>query len=365
MKNILNKIFALLSAILLLVGSVYADISNADLEPEIWEIVSDITKDLSPEAKDVFERATQDLLGYEYYLLGLVAKKSNAYCFLVREGVVAPDASTSIGLLFVSDVEGEAFITASHGLANSTWEGDVQPVNGEVKLDTHVEVELALENYLDDLEGVVYKPLAVYATEAVAGMKYYLLVKSTYVIPNAKSQLQTLVLYKNLQNEVELEEIQTLDLQDMEVQFLDGPGMQIPDPFEENESLAEAAVKLGFGISLPSNLPDAKALIYRTNLRSKMLEIIAYETMAIPEPIHEMYRIRKAEGDSDISGDYIEYSNCITIEVGAKKVLLRGNGEGYVLATWTEGTYSYSLSVEEPSTGNSQEKMIEWVKEIQ
>lgn len=364
MKNVLNKILALLSAALLLVGSTYADTTAPAIAKEAWEIVNDVTKDLTEEAKAAFEKATQDLLGYEYHLLGLVAKKSDAYCFLVREGVVEPDAPSSIGLLFVSVFAGEALITASHILADSNLEGGIQPVDGEVTLEANEEVKLAVEKALEGLVGVSYEPLAVYAVQVVAGTKYYLLAKSTISTPDAVSQLQTLSIFVDLQGAVELEELQTLELADMEVQFVDGDNMQIPDPFENHESLAEAAKKIGFSLTVPASLQEAVVEVYRSNESGKLLEIIGYQAGTAEEHSEEVYRIRKAEGQYDVSGDYTEYSVLTEVELNGINVLLRGHAEGYTLATWVDGEYSYSLSVDQPSTGNTQEKMLEWVKEI-
>lgn len=54
---------------------------------------------------------------------------------------------------------------------------------------------------------------------------------------------------------------------------------------------------------------------------------------------------RKAPGDSDVSGDFNEYSAETVIQAGGHSVTLRGTDDAYVLAIWTDGDYVCSLSL--------------------
>ncbi len=54
---------------------------------------------------------------------------------------------------------------------------------------------------------------------------------------------------------------------------------------------------------------------------------------------------RKAPGDSDVSGDFNEYSAETVIQAGGQSVTLKGTDGAYVLAIWTDGKYAYSLSL--------------------
>ena len=54
---------------------------------------------------------------------------------------------------------------------------------------------------------------------------------------------------------------------------------------------------------------------------------------------------RQSPGTDDNSGDYNIYSDTAEIVVNDLHVTLKGNGGLYVLATWTDGTYAYSLSI--------------------
>lgn len=53
---------------------------------------------------------------------------------------------------------------------------------------------------------------------------------------------------------------------------------------------------------------------------------------------------RKSIGTDDNSGDYNAYDSIKEISVHSQNITIKGNGETYCLATWTDGEFSYSLS---------------------
>ena len=60
----------------------------------------------------------------------------------------------------------------------------------------------------------------------------------------------------------------------------------------------------------------------------------------------ETARIRKAPGADDVSGDYNEYAETETVDAGGVSVTMKGENGLVKLAVWTNGDYSYALSVE-------------------
>lgn len=54
---------------------------------------------------------------------------------------------------------------------------------------------------------------------------------------------------------------------------------------------------------------------------------------------------RKAAGTVDCSGDYNVYTDVTEFEAGSITVTLKGDAGQYTLAIWTDGSYSYSLSL--------------------
>ena len=76
----------------------------------------------------------------------------------------------------------------------------------------------------------------------------------------------------------------------------------------------------------------------------------------------ETARIRKAPGANDVSGNYNEYAETETVDVGGVSVTMKGENGLVKLAIWTNGDYSYVLSVE---SGLSQNNMAALVSNIQ
>lgn len=68
---------------------------------------------------------------------------------------------------------------------------------------------------------------------------------------------------------------------------------------------------------------------------------------------------RKSPGDQENSGDYTPYSATAQITVGGVSVTLKGEEGLYLLAVWSDGTFSYSLYL---SQGASEE---EWGRILQ
>ena len=69
---------------------------------------------------------------------------------------------------------------------------------------------------------------------------------------------------------------------------------------------------------------------------------------------------RKSQGTEDNSGDYNVYGREETAEIAGSTVTLKGSGEGFTLATWTDGSYAYSVSLTTPL---SQEAFLTFLAE--
>ena len=116
--------------------------------------------------------------------------------------------------------------------------------------------------------------------------------------------------------------------------------MGMPNPFTDNDTLEEAEKNAGFSIQVPEKIGGVSATAFR-NSGQEMLEVIYYNGE------QEVARIRKGTGMEDISGDYTKYSDVKTEKIGDWDVTLKGNDGKVVLAVWNDGTYSYSISLDE------------------
>ena len=120
---------------------------------------------------------------------------------------------------------------------------------------------------------------------------------------------------------------------------------QIANPFTDTKTLEEAQEIAGFDMQVPDAAVPYTIVNYRA-VEGEMLEIIFRDRKG-----EEGYRIRKAAGEDDISGDYNEYAKEKTIRLSdGTKVTLRGDKDDeWSVAVWTaedgEGKDVYSFAV--------------------
>lgn len=107
---------------------------------------------------------------------------------------------------------------------------------------------------------------------------------------------------------------------------------------EEAASIEELSELVGFEVATDFSLPfEAKEIVCRSY----------WDEMAQIEYSGEGYAAtyRQSLGTDDNSGDYNVYGDTVEITVNGRTVTLKGDSGAYVLAMWTDGTYSYSLSI--------------------
>lgn len=126
-------------------------------------------------------------------------------------------------------------------------------------------------------------------------------------------------------------------------------------PIEEFSSLEEAEDRAGFDITVP-DAGDS----YRQSfvVIDGMLEVQYANQNA-----EQVYSVRKAKGNEDISGDYNVYENEQTENVGNASVTLKGNNGTWSVATWENGGYSYAVTAgDQPLT---LDEMLDVVRQVQ
>lgn len=67
---------------------------------------------------------------------------------------------------------------------------------------------------------------------------------------------------------------------------------------------------------------------------------------------------RQSAGEGDNSGDYNVYAKTEVREMGSRSVTLKGDGEAWALAVWSDGEYAYSASAEPGLTAREWESVI-------
>lgn len=124
-----------------------------------------------------------------------------------------------------------------------------------------------------------------------------------------------------------------------------GENVGLANPFQACETMDDARELAGFDMTLPEAADELEAI------EGDMIQALYGEN-------GDEMRIRKALGSQDVSGDYNQYPQTETVD----NVTLKGENGQFVLATWTAGAYTYSISVGE---GRSQADMMELVAAVQ
>lgn len=141
---------------------------------------------------------------------------------------------------------------------------------------------------------------------------------------------------------------------DSDANSIPSANSEIPNPFRTFDSLDDALKEVGYDISIPDEINGGKPNVFRVS-DDDMLDII-YE-----DGENETARIRKMpanEENGDISGDYNEYADVQTVNVGDLSVTMKGNDGKIILAIWQTKDYSYALSVAEGADSDQMSALI-------
>ena len=117
------------------------------------------------------------------------------------------------------------------------------------------------------------------------------------------------------------------------------------------EELSEA---VGFPVKSAQSLPFFPQSIYYTSYWGEMAQI-DYANGG------SMACFRQSLGEEDNSGDWSEYPAQKSLTVNGCAVTLKGERDSYTLGIWSDGTYSYSLSLSAGQPASVWESIVEGV----
>lgn len=127
------------------------------------------------------------------------------------------------------------------------------------------------------------------------------------------------------------------------------PGME--DPFIDCTTLKKAGSIAGFSMKAPKKIEGyGKRKI--SAVRNSLIQVVYGSGK------NALY-IRKAPGDSDISGDYNRYEEQGAVKVKGVRVKLRGAKGKVNTAVWTDSDYSYSVCAQSAISRKQMKKIIE------
>ena len=161
----------------------------------------------------VFDKATEQLTGVTYtpvaYLASQVVAGTN-HCILCKATPVVPDAKTTYSIVYIyEDLEGNAEVTQVLPSEAETLFVDGDIVGGWTEPETPEmteEAKKALDKACETLTGAVYTPVALLATQVVAGTNYRIICESKPSIPSSERGYVIVTVYADLQGNAEITE---------------------------------------------------------------------------------------------------------------------------------------------------------------
>lgn len=122
---------------------------------------------------------------------------------------------------------------------------------------------------------------------------------------------------------------------------VDDSNIQIVNPFTECDTLDNAAEIAGFEMSTPTAVPNWVDDVVIRAVENEMIEMIYTGTD------QQELRVRKANGNEDVSGVYESFDEVKEVSINGQDVTLKINKGQIYVAIWTEDSYCYAVSTME------------------
>ena len=171
---------------------------------------------VSEKVAELFSKATKNLTGFEITPVANLATQVVAgtnYKLLCRGKAVVPGAEeVYVFVTLYEDLQGNAQITEIQRTKNATNINDLPGGWFQAEsVDLTPEMKAGFELAKAQLVGVEYKPVAILASQVVAGMNYCILCESKGVYPGATEQYSLVNIYVGFDQSVSLGEISVIE----------------------------------------------------------------------------------------------------------------------------------------------------------
>lgn len=129
---------------------------------------------------------------------------------------------------------------------------------------------------------------------------------------------------------------------------------QIPNPFVEYGTLADAEKAAGFTFKVPEQMNGFKQS-YISVMDGKMQQVVY-------EKGESQVTLRKMAGTDDISGVNIDYAKKDQVAIGGHQTELRGDGTSVFVAVWNNGGYTYAVYADAGVTAAQMTAIVESIQ---
>ncbi len=131
----------------------------------------------------------------------------------------------------------------------------------------------------------------------------------------------------------------------------------LPNPFIVCATIEEAEKIVGFKISTPHILPEGYTQASIQAIENGIVQIIY--TNGENEIIY-----RQGKGNADISGDFNEYTEKNIEELNHIQVILEGDSGNVKKATWQDGKFTFSITVNNGNGGFNEEVINDMIESV-
>lgn len=178
-------------------------------------------QEIPEKAKAAFDKAMEQLMGADYTIaayLGSQIVSGTNYAFLCNCTPVTANPATTLKLVTINeDLEGTATVSDISDIDVTAYtqekDLDFQQVTGGFQAEEAVGVSLpeyaqaAFDKAMEGLTGVGYEPIALLASQIVAGSNYAILCKATSVTAEPVTKLAVVTIYSDLNSGAEITSI--------------------------------------------------------------------------------------------------------------------------------------------------------------
>ena len=267
----------------------------------------------------VFDKAVSEFDGVDYtpvaYLASQVVAGSN-HCVLCKATPVVPDAKTTYAIVYVyEDLEGNAEITEiiSSSADAQTAEGDI--VGGWAETGSPEmtdDARKALEKACETLTGAEYTPVALLATQIVAGTNYRIVCESRPSVPFPECGYVIVTVYADLKGNAEI--IDTMEFRHKDI---------YGDPSEEGETADATVAAVDGNMKTYYEMRDGTWMCddviynYRLEIKGRMPNAAVDSTFVYLSNIEEIpfEQAYKAAGVSSDMEEYFSPEEAILVEM--------------------------------------------------
>lgn len=275
---------------------------------------------ITDDFKKTFDKAVSELDGVDYtpvaYLASQVVAGMN-HCVLCKATPVVPDAKTTYSVVYIyEDLQGNAEITEIVSSSADAQSAGVDVVGGWEEPETPemtAEAKAALEKACETLTGAEYTPVALLATQVVAGTNYRIICESRPSVPIPECDYVIVTVYADLQGNAEITD--TVEFRHRDI--YDGGSEESETTNAATVAAVDGNMKTYYEMSDGTWMCDGVSYKYRLEIKGRMPNAAVDSTFIYLSNVEEIPfdKAYMAAGVSSDTADYFSPEEAVLVEM--------------------------------------------------